>query len=77
MVALLRKRTFDGAACTPEGVKVFFNNAHVKVKRFLNYAVLYVGKPCDAPRVEHCTNRWKVALAWSGSKGKKPRASSK
>ena len=54
------------------GVKVSFDNARVKVKRFSDYVSLYVGKPCDAPRVEHCADRWRVALARSGSEGETP-----
>jgi DNA topoisomerase-2 len=61
----LRKRTFDAAVCVRAGVKVSLDGARVPIKRFSDYAAMYLGDKSVA-RVEIDMDRWKVVVARSG-----------
>jgi DNA topoisomerase-2 len=60
----LRKRTVDAAVCVRPGVKVVLDGVRVPMKRFSDYAGLYLEEK-SVPRVELETDRWKVVVCQS------------
>ncbi|KND03704.1 DNA topoisomerase 2 [Spizellomyces punctatus DAOM BR117] len=69
--ALVKKRVYDLAGCI-RGVKVFLNDARLKVKDFKEYAELYVNSATPAGAVgkptiiyERPNERWEVAFTIS------------
>ena len=69
IVALMGRRAYDMAGCTPSSVKVYLNGKRLPVNDFKSYIDLYLGpkQAADAiPRVfEKVGERWEVAVAAS------------
>ena len=68
MVNLMKRRTYDIAACTDSNVSVYFNDKLVEYKSFEKYVDMYVGSKSDTQRsFEVCNERWEVAATISKS----------
>ncbi len=67
-VGLLKKRVFDLAGCTPNGIKVYLNGKQIKqVSNFESYVDMYfksVKKGNEAEKFyEKCGERWEICIA--------------
>ena len=74
MVALLQRRSYDIAACTPEFVKMSFNDKRIPVKSIKDYAALVAFHKREEGEVRVNSyiekgNRWKVVLGLSDGNG--------
>lgn len=68
MINLMKRRTYDIAACTDSNVSVYFNDKLVEYKSFEKYVDMYVGSKSDTQRAfEACNERWEVAATISKS----------
>ena len=68
MVNLMKRRTYDIAACTDSNVSVYFNDNLVEYKTFEKYVDMYIGSKSDTQRAfETCNERWEVAATISKS----------
>ena len=67
IVRLFERRTYDVCACTPERVKVFYNNTPLHIKSFERYVDLYIGDKKESARVFEKSedNRWEIAVGRS------------
>ena len=68
IVALMTKRVYDMAGCTPAAVKVKLNGKLVEIKNFLNYVDLYLEtvENKELPKIiEKPTDRWEVVCSMS------------
>ena len=63
MYSLLVKRTYDLAACTPENVKVYFNESEIKCRKLPDYIKLFYKKPPILIYKEF-NSRWKVGVVY-------------
>lgn len=63
MYNLLVKRTYDLAACTPENVKVYFNDSEIKCRKLPDYIKLFYTSP---PKLiyRQINSRWKVGVVY-------------
>ena len=63
-VALLSKRVYDLAGCTPASVSVHLNGKKIaKVTNFETYTDLYFKKDNDEKFYEKCGDRWEICVA--------------
>ena len=64
-VSIIEKRAYDACACTPESVKVFFNEQELKYKSFKKYIELFLGKEKGgtARSYESPNEDWEVCVA--------------
>jgi DNA topoisomerase-2 len=70
MVALIKKRVYDIAACTDKTVKVYFNNKLIKINSFDDYVGLYYKKKLNEEMSYAAfNNRWKVAAIYDPNAG--------
>ena len=68
MVNLMKRRTYDIAACTDSNVSVYFNDNLIEYKTFEKYVDMYIGSKSDTQRAfESCNERWEVAATISKS----------
>ena len=63
IISMFEKRTYDTCACTPENVKVMYNDKVLQYKSFEKYIDLYIGLKKDTNRVFIKTSRWEVCIA--------------
>ena len=68
MINLMKRRTYDIAACTDSNVSVYFNDTLIEYKSFEKYVDMYIGSKNDTLRAfETCNERWEVAATISKS----------
>lgn len=66
ILKLIKKRTFDIAACTDKSVNVFFNGEKIEYKNFEQYVDLYIGTKQDQSRAFEVVNeRWEIGATVS------------
>jgi len=63
MYSLLVKRTYDLAVCTPENVKVYFNEIEIKCRKLPDYIKLFYKKTPILVYKEF-NSRWKVGVVY-------------
>ena len=70
MAALMIKRCYDIAACTPSTVKMTVNNTEIKCRDFNDYVKLYYDKEEKVKIVhEKINSRWEISVAFDREKG--------
>lgn len=69
IVRLFERRTYDVCACTPERVKVFYNDKPLLIKSFERYVDLYIGDKKESARVFERSEdgRWEIVVARSNN----------
>jgi DNA topoisomerase-2 len=61
MIKIIKKRTYDMAACTDSKVSVFLNDEKLEYKNFEKYTDLYIGSKAETPRAYDKPNqRWEI-----------------
>lgn len=65
-VQLMRKRTYDIAACTSKDVNVYYNGEKLDVKTFERYVDMYIGSRGQCKRLYSTINEdWEIAVCAS------------
>ncbi|VBB18314.1 DNA gyrase/topoisomerase IV [Yasminevirus sp. GU-2018] len=72
MYALLIKRCYDIAACTPKTVNITVNGEDIKCRKFEDYIKLYYSDdPKDKPKItyEKVNDRWEIGIGFNKNVG--------
>lgn len=77
MIAIMEKRVYDLAACTPNNVKVFLNDVLIDVNNFKDYISMFYEDPTDADDMKTPIakpvyseiSRWKVGVVYDQYSG--------
>jgi len=71
MLALIKKRVYDLAACTDKSVKVYYNDEQICVNTFQNYINLYYDTATLPSEIvyEEINERWKVGVLYDTHSG--------
>ena len=68
IINIMKRRTYDIAACTDNSVNVYFNEELIKYSTFEKYVDLFIGHKTDTQRAfEICNERWEVGATISPS----------
>lgn len=69
IISLLKKRVYDLAGCTYNGVNVYLNDELITINSFEDYIKFYYDNLPSELIYQEFNNRWKVGLLFDPSKG--------